>query len=277
MENLEKVEQSNDGTLQNFFVGASIPVNYDNYMGPMVFDTYAQDIVGRLKNINQPVLLLELACGTGGVTKHMLNTLPLGSTIIATDISEDMMDIAKQIIEAPNVIWNKVDMSSIPYMDNEFDIIVCQFGLMFVPDKLVALKEIFRVLKPGGRLLFNTWGDLEQNPIWKLSFKTLKEYLGGLPFPPEMGPFGLQQSEPVLEYIKAAGFEEYTVESVYKTAYAATAEHAATGYLLVSPVLQKAPELFPIMHEAMVKDFKANFGNESIQSPLLALVFEATK
>ena len=276
MENLEKSEIANEGTLQNFFVGASIPVNYDAYMGPMVFDTYALDLVGRLE-MTKPVSVLELACGTGGVTKHILSNLPRNSALIATDISEDMMDVAKQTIDAPNLLWKNVDMSSIPSEDNMFDIVICQFGLMFVPDKLVAIKEMFRVLKPGGQLLFNTWGNLDQNPIWKLSFKILREYLGGLPFAPEMGPFGLQQPEPVLELLKEAGFASFTATSVYKTAIAESAEHASTGYLLVSPVIQKKPELFPIMHEVMVKDFKDAFGNETIKSPLLAQVFEARK
>src|SRR6202041_3504564 len=119
----------------------SIPQNYEDYLTPFIFDPYAEDLLQRidartgttkLKNV------LELACGTGSVTRQLPGRLPSAAHLIATDLQPDMLDIAKRHLSASNVTWDTVDMTNIPYEDNRFDLIVCQFGLMLVPDRLKA-------------------------------------------------------------------------------------------------------------------------------------------
>ena len=111
----------------------SIPQKYEDYLTPFLFDPYAEDLVARIEVIGLDNVL-EVACGTGAVTKKLLAHLPSTAQLVATDLQPDMLDIAKRSISFPNVTWDVVDMTNIPYEDNRFDLIICQFGLMLVPE-----------------------------------------------------------------------------------------------------------------------------------------------
>ena len=131
----------------------TIPEVYDQYLGPLLFEPFAKDLTERIKN-RKISSVLELACGTGRVTKYLSKLLP-DAKIYATDINPDMLVVAKKKVTAENIEWKQTDMQEIPFEDSKFDLVVCQFGIMFVPDKPKAYKEIFRVLKTGAVLLFN--------------------------------------------------------------------------------------------------------------------------
>jgi SAM-dependent methyltransferase len=132
------------------FVG-SIPENYDRYLGPVLFEPYAADIARRL-NLPDDGSVLEIACGTGIVTRQLRQQLPPTVKIVATDLNEAMMNYARQKFGADeNIEWRQADATELPFEDRSCDAVVCQFGLMFMPDKARAATEAFRVLKPGGR------------------------------------------------------------------------------------------------------------------------------
>ena len=267
-------ETAGDGTLQNFFTG-SVPRNYETYMGLVMFTPYAMDIVERIK-IHGTVKVLELAAGTGRVTRHLVESLP-DAEIIATDISEDMMAVAKETIHTNNLSWQNVNMMEIPFADESFDLIICQFGLMFVPDKKKALEEMYRVLKTGGQLLFNTWGNIEENPMWQISFQLFAKTFGEQPMPKELGPFGLPNAEAVKELLLQANFFDFTATEVRKTSEIESASLAAKSFLMTSPVLAQKPEMFPEMHKILEAELSEKLGDNPLHCPLLALVFEATK
>src|ERR1043165_3264072 len=133
----------------------SIPANYERYLGPFLFEPYALDLVSRLqdKKYND---ILEIACGTGRVTKHLASSVK-HDTLTATDLNQDMIDIAKTRVPNKNIKWQQADALELPFKDNSFDLVVIQFGVMFFPDKSKGLSEAYRVLKPGGKLIYNTW------------------------------------------------------------------------------------------------------------------------
>ncbi len=274
MENIAIIQPVNDGTTQNFFTG-SVPRNYDNFMGPILLNSYAADLVNRVKGTGK-IKVLELAAGTGRVTKPLLAALP-DAQILATDISEDMMDIAKESIISENLNWQNVNMMEIPFADNEFDLIICQFGLMFVPNKPKALTEMYRVLKPGGQLLFNTWGNLDLNPVWQISFNLFRETFGELPMLKENGPFGLPAVEPVIELMAVANFTNITGTEVHKMTEVASASTVANGFLMTQPMLKDKPDVFAAMYQKLQQALLEKLGDNPLRSPLLALVFEATK
>ncbi len=275
MKTTDNSKTKNESHPPNFFAG-SIPHNYDNYMGPVLFTPYALDITARMNMFNG-MKILELAAGTGRVTKEMVAVLPDTSHLLATDISAGMLAIAQENVTAANVSWAIADMANIPCEAEQFDIIVCQFGLMFVPDKPKALSEMYRVLKTGGQLLFNTWGDLDENPVWKMSFATLYSFLGSLPFAKDAGPFALIEKEPVCTMMREAGFTDVVAEEVRKISDISTADVAAESFLMTSPVMEKAPDLYNQIHKALSKKMEENFGTNPLHAPMLALVFEAKK
>jgi SAM-dependent methyltransferase len=143
------------------FIG-SIPKLYDTYLVPLIFEEYAADLANRLcaRPLTQ---VLEIAAGTGVVTRALAATLSENITITATDLNQDMLDHAATRGTARDVEWRRADAMQLPFADGAFDAVVCQFGIMFFPDKLKAYAEARRVLRPGGVLMFNVWDRIEEN------------------------------------------------------------------------------------------------------------------
>jgi SAM-dependent methyltransferase len=271
----------------------SIPQKYEDYLTPFIFDPYAEDLVERidasistkpgttnLKNV------LELACGTGAVTRQLLAHLPPTVHLTATDLQPDMLDIAKfsvakRHLSASNITWDTVDMTDIPYADNRFDLIVCQFGLMLVPEKLKALTEMYRVLKPGGRLLFSVWSGIRHNQIWDITGSVIGSFIGTNPMLQDPGPFSMADSSIGLELLKKAGFPDATATAVDKTGKIETAARAVKGITEGLPVFtaisQKDPSLPAKIQTALEVELVNQLGDHPLQSSLQALVFETNK
>src|ERR1700761_2658665 len=130
------------------FSGA-IPMAYDQYLGRFIFDPFAFDLIQRL-GYGEMDTVLELGCGTGRLTKQLRASLNESAVLTSTDINPDMLTLAQEKVPSGKILWDTVNMTAIPYREEYFDLVICQFGLMFVPDKRKALAEMFRVLKKGG-------------------------------------------------------------------------------------------------------------------------------
>jgi len=140
----------------------SIPRLYEEYLVPLIFQPYADDLVGRLAS--RPLSrVLEIAAGTGVLTRRLTSALSEDVTIVATDLNRPMLDMAAKIGTSRPVEWHQADAMQLPFGEAQFDAVVCQFGVMFFPDKPKAFSEAFRVLRPGGVLLFSVWDRIEEN------------------------------------------------------------------------------------------------------------------
>ncbi|MCB1624226.1 MAG: class I SAM-dependent methyltransferase [Pseudomonadales bacterium] len=142
----------------------SIPLLYDQYMVPLIFEPYAADLASRIA-LRQPSFVLEIAAGTGAVTRRLASELPSTTAIVATDLNQAMIDHAAAVGTSRTVEWRQADASQLPFSDESFDVVVCQFGAMFFPDKPRAFSEARRVLRPGGTFIFNVWDTIEHNEI----------------------------------------------------------------------------------------------------------------
>jgi ubiquinone/menaquinone biosynthesis C-methylase UbiE len=140
----------------------SIPKLYDEYLVPLIFEPYAADLADRLRP-HSPSRVLEIAAGTGVVTRALASGLDEDASIVATDLNQEMIDHASTIRTRRAVEWRQADAMQLPFPDQAFDAVVCQFGVMFFPDKARAFSEARRVLKPGGILMFNVWDRIEDN------------------------------------------------------------------------------------------------------------------
>lgn len=135
----------------------SIPALYDRYLGPLIFEPYAADLAQRLSGLKHGSVL-EIAAGTGILTWELARTLPHDVAIVATDLNQPMLDFASAKRYHPRAItWQQANALDLPFENESFDVVVCQFGVMFFPDKSAAYREILRVLKPGGLFLFSVW------------------------------------------------------------------------------------------------------------------------
>jgi len=143
------------------FLG-SIPQVYDRYLVPLIFEPYAADLALRTVR-RQPSRVLEIAAGTGVVTRQLSEMLPPAVSIVATDLNQTMLDEAAAVGTSRPVEWRQADALHLPFPDTFFDVVVCQFGVMFFPDKARAFAEARRVLRSGGQFIFNVWDRIEDN------------------------------------------------------------------------------------------------------------------
>jgi ubiquinone/menaquinone biosynthesis C-methylase UbiE len=151
----------------------SIPKFYETYLVPMIFQPYAADLASRVAS--RPLSrLLEIAAGTGAVTRQLASVLPGSVTITATDLNPAMLDTASAVGTERPVEWRQADATQLPFEGGAFDAVVCQFGVMFFPDKPKAFSEVHRVLKPGGVFLFNVWDRIEENEVTDFASKALE-------------------------------------------------------------------------------------------------------
>jgi SAM-dependent methyltransferase len=140
----------------------SIPKLYETYLVPLIFAPYAVDLAKRLAS--RPVTrVLEIAAGTGVVTRALASTLPEQVHIVATDLNQPMLDQARALDIKRAVEWRQADAMQLPFGDATFDAVACQFGIMFFPDKAKAFAEARRVLSPRGVFIFNVWDQIKEN------------------------------------------------------------------------------------------------------------------
>ena len=140
----------------------SIPKLYDTHLVPLIFEPYAADLVNRL-NSRSFSQVLEIAAGTGVVTRALASALPESVSIVASDLNQAMLDQAAAAGTKRPVEWRQADAMKLPFENATFDAVVCQFGVMFFPEKAKAFSEVRRVLKPGGVFIFNVWDKIAEN------------------------------------------------------------------------------------------------------------------
>src|SRR6185295_12364163 len=159
----------------------SIPEYYDSCMGPAVFEPFAEDLVRRVAG-RPPGDVLEIACGTGIVTRRLRERLDPSVRLVASDLSKAMLDYARRKPGSPGgVEWREADACKLPFADGEFGAVVCAFGVMFVPDRQAAFREARRVLKDGGTFLFSVWDRIEEVPHGMAGVATLESFFPGDP------------------------------------------------------------------------------------------------
>ena len=140
----------------------SIPKLYETYLVPLIFEPYAADLVNRLSSRSLS-RVLEIAAGTGVVTRALASALPESVSIVATDLNQAMLDQGSAVGTKRAVEWRQADATQLPFQDGTFDVVVCQFGVMFFPEKSKAYAEARRVLRPGGVFIFNVWDRIAEN------------------------------------------------------------------------------------------------------------------
>ena len=134
----------------------SIPALYDRYLGPLIFEPYAAELAGRVAS-GTASRILETAAGTGILTRVLARLLPDTTEIVATDLNQPMLDFAAAQPGTARVTWRRADALALPFPDQSFDVVACQFGAMFFPDKIAAYREALRVVGRGGYLIFSVW------------------------------------------------------------------------------------------------------------------------
>jgi ubiquinone/menaquinone biosynthesis C-methylase UbiE len=259
----------------------SIPAAYDRYLGPLLFQPYAEDMAARLR-VSDTGSVLELACGTGILTRVLRSRLPATVKLTATDLNEPMFsNAASKFGQDEAVQWAQADAGSLPFGEGIFDAVMCQFGIMFVPDKALAAREARRVLKPGGLFLFNVWDALEQNELCEIAHQTITSYFEKDPPTFYQTPFGYHDQEEIKRTLEGAGFQEVRTEVVPKVGQASRAGDVATGLVQGNPVsvaiAERDASLLPVITNAVAEAITRRFGETDLRVPMRAIVVQARK
>ena len=209
----------------------SIPENYDRHMVPLIFEPFAADLVRRAA-ILSPNAVLETAAGTGVVTRALAPRLPSGAKYVVTDLNQPMLDYAASR-QTPDgrIEWRQADALALPFEDAAFDLVCCQFGAMFFPDRSSAYREAKRVLKPGGRFLFNVWDRIEENIFADDVTNALAEIFPN--DPPRFlarTPHGYHDKALIRSELKAAGFSDVVIETRAEQSRAPSPRLPAVAY-----------------------------------------------
>jgi len=264
---------------QHAAFAGTIPAFYEKYLGPFLFEPYALDIVSRMEN-KKYSNILELACGTGRVTAHLSRSLA-HDQLIATDLNKDMIEVAKQNVTDKNIQWQVADALELPFKNNSFDAVVCQFGIMFFPDKLKGLQEAYRVLRPGGKLLFNTWDKVENVPAIHEGRKIVESFFENDPPGFYKTPFSMFDKDELENLMKSAGFKNVSATLVKKEGVSSGAADLTKGIVEGNPIylaiIEKDPSLIKPIEEKVEKVLAEKFGDKPLKSSLAAWVCEAEK
>jgi ubiquinone/menaquinone biosynthesis C-methylase UbiE len=258
----------------------SIPEIYDRLLVPLIFESYARDLAGRVAVV-EPQDVLETAAGTGVLTRAIAARLPAQARIMATDLNQPMLDRASERQSHDGRIkWRQADALALPFEDQTFDVVACQFGAMFFPDKVQGYREASRVLKRGGHFFFNVWDRISENEFADVVTEALATLFPQDP-PRFMAriPHGYYDVEMIRKELTAAGFMDISVETVDDTSSASSPRDPAIAYCQGTPLRNEietrdASRLEDATKEA-AQALASRFGSGPIEGRIRAHVIDA--
>ena len=260
----------------------SIPEFYDTYMVPLIFEAYATDLAERVAGL-APKAVLETAAGSGVVTRALAARLPSDASYVVTDLNQPMLDHARTK-QGPDgrITWRQADALKLPFEEGAFDAVVCQFGAMFFPDKVTGYAEARRVLKPGGRFIFNVWDHIDANDFARVVTEAAAEVFPD--DPPRFlarTPHGYHDVDVVREELAAAGFSQVSVATLEKTSTAPSPRHAAVAYCQGTPlrneIESRDASLLDLVTGRATEAITAQFGRGPVTGKIRGHVMTAVR
>jgi len=258
---------------------AEVARAYQTALVPLIFEPYAEDLA-RTAQALAPQQVLEIACGTGVVTRALASALPSSCTLVASDLSTSMLSFAQEVGTARPVTWQQADAMSLPFAEDGFDLVVCQFGVMFFPDRVAAYREVRRVLRPGGAFLFNLWNDLGGNGFAAHVSDALDAH-----FPKDPPAFLARTPHAhgfpaeIEAELRAAGFGGCRWKQLDESSVAKNPEHAAVAYCHGTPlrgeILVRDPLGLDRATAAVAACLRANYGDGPFAEKMSAIVVHA--
>jgi len=260
----------------------SIPEIYDRFLVPLIFESYARDLAERLAKTD-PRDVLETAAGSGVLTRAIASRLPAYARIVATDLNQPMLNhAAARQSHNGRIEWRQADALALPFEDQSFDVVACQFGVMFFPDKVQGYREARRVLKPGGHFFFNVWDRITENEFADVVTEALAALFPHDP-PRFMAriPHGYHDVERIHEELNAAGFTNISIDAVDDRSTASSPRDPAIAYCQGTPLRNEIEARDASLLEDATKHaaeaLARRFGSGAIEGRIRAFVIAATR
>lgn len=261
------------------FVG-NIPEFYDRGLGPVLFAGYAAEMAARVATL-APARVLETAAGTGIVTRALRDRLSGNAELVATDLNLPMLDVAKtKFGPAERVAFQSADAQALPFPDSSFDAVVCQFGIMFFPDKPLSLREARRVLTPGGRYLFSVWDSHRYNGFARLTDALIRRTFAENPPAFYSVPFSCAEIDPLKLALLEAGFDQIEIAVRHVEQPVADLPLFVRGLVFGNPLVDQirarggSPDA---IYEQLLGELGREFGTNPTTMPLQTIFYSAIK
>ncbi len=253
---------------------------YESALVPMIFVPYARDLAERTSRL-APRDVLEVACGTGVVTRAMADSLPAECAIVATDLNPAMVARGEAVGTSRPVTWRQADVMELPFPDESFDAAVCQFSVMFFPDRVAAYREIRRVLRPGGAFLFSVWNSIQDNEFADAVTSALVHlYPDDPPLFLARTPHGHGSPTDIESDVREAGFENCVLIQRDDVSVAANPELPAVAYCQGTPlrneILARDPDGLARATAVAAEALRARFGDGPIEGRISGVVVVAS-
>lgn len=258
-----------------------IPAKYDYGLGPHLFADYGADLARRAAAA-RPRRVLEIAAGTGIVTRLLRDALPASVHLAASDLNSPMLEIAREkFADTEQVEFQQADATALPFADAAFDAVVCQFGLMFFPDKAKAYREAFRVLAPEGRYYFNVWDSFEFNSFARITHEAVGRFFGQDAPAFFTVPFGYHRIDAIKTSLIQAGFADISIQVVRIDKTIDDIPRLAEGLIFGNPIVAEIGARNTVdpaaITTAVTAALQAEFDQNARGMTLQAIVFDARK
>ena len=258
----------------------SVPANYERYMVPLLFRPYAEVLAQRASHFG-PEDVLETAAGTGVVTHALVEALP-EARIVATDLNQPMLDVAATRVSSPNLVFQQADALQLPFGDSGLDLVVCQFGAMFYPDRVQGHSEARRVLRDGSHYLLAIWDRIDRNMLSHLANQSMKALFPD--DPPQFmvrGPFSYHDPASIEDDLHAAGFDSVEIQTVALSSRSPSAEDSVRGLVYGSPMGLELADYgegaLDQVFEHLLAKARQFEGPDGFEAPMSAHIVTATK
>jgi ubiquinone/menaquinone biosynthesis C-methylase UbiE len=226
------------------------------------FAAWADDLVERA-SLQAGWRVLDLACGTGVVTRAAGPVVGPTGTIVSSDLNDDMLAEARRHpVEGAAVEWQQADATDLPFETEEFDALLCQQGLQFVPAKAEAVAEMHRVLRPGGVAAVSVWRSPEHNPYISALAEGLRGHVSPEAGQTMLAPCALGDREELAKLFRDAGFSSIDVEAVTIQREPRNANEAIGGNLVALPIADQIEAMGSNARERMVDDIAESLADD---------------
>ena len=224
--------------------------NYQRHFVPTIATPVSADLL-RTAGLQQGERVLDVACGTGVAARLAAEQVGTTGSVTAIDVASDMIDVARTVPSpaGPPIEWHVGDAASLPFPDGAYDVVLCQMGLMFMPDRAAVLAEMRRVLVAGGRLVVSTPGRI--HPAFEVMEEAIVEHIN-----PELGGFvravfSMHDPDAVAALLAGVGLEEVLAKvSTVKVRLPPPAEFL-WQYIHLTPMAPLVDKASPVAQSAM--------------------------